>query len=261
MVTADSPGPRAARGSGRTVARDIAQAARRTSLRRARPPLLTARDHALITDLARFGALTLDQLARRHFGAASVAVCRRRMGRLRRAGLVSSARVWYRGPGVYLATARGVRLVQADLGPARLVPETAAHQLAVADLADWCLGQVVDGRWVTERELRRDVARAARVRTDGPLAVAAGLPHVPDGVLVAAQGRTAIELELSAKPRAAYERILRWYAGAAEFEQVRWFVRSETLRRRLDDLVRTHGLEEFMTVESLPALVRVPVWR
>jgi hypothetical protein len=232
------------------------QAARRTSVRRARPILLTQRDHAVLADLVRFGALTLEQATRHHFPSSTA--CMHRLAALGHDRYVSRVGVWRGGPAIYLATPRGATLADVGLRAARFAPETAAHQLSVVDLADWCLAQAPGSTWVTERELRRDAGRAAYAASGGR--IGSGVPHMPDGLLVGADGRVAIELELSAKTRTAYERILRWYAGQPEFDRVRWFVRSESLRRRLQELVRAHGLEDFMPVEPMPETVNVPTW-
>ncbi|MBV9359609.1 MAG: replication-relaxation family protein [Chloroflexi bacterium] len=227
-------------------------------VRRARPPLLTARDYAVLIDLVRFGALTLEQLTRHHFR--SVNGCAQRLAALRSREYVTGERIFYRGPSAYMATARGARLADIGLRPGRLVPETAVHQLAVTDLADWCLAQQPSARWTTERELRHDAGQAWIDEQDQPSLLAHGLPHMPDGLLSEPDGRVAIELELSTKPRLAYERIFRWYAGATEYDRVRWFVRSERLRQRLTVLVRQHGLDDVMTCEPLPAVVQLPSW-
>jgi hypothetical protein len=227
-------------------------------VRRARPPLLTARDYSVLIDLVRFGALTLEQLTRHHFP--SINGCAQRLATLRSLQYVDGQRIWYRGPSAYVATSRGARLADIGLRPSRLVPETAAHQLAVTDLADWCLAQEPAAAWTTERELRHDASQAWIDQREQPSLLSSGLPHMPDGVLTDLSGRVAIELELSAKPRLAYERIFRWYAGATEYDRVRWFVRSERLRQRLTGLVRQHGLEDVMSCEPLPAAVHVPSW-
>jgi hypothetical protein len=227
-------------------------------VRRAIPAQLTARDYLVLVDLVRFGALTIDQLTRHHFRSTSG--CSQRMAKLRGYGYVAGTRIFYRGGTAFVATPRGARLADLGLRPGRLVPETAAHQLAVIDLADWCLGQDPTATWTTERELRHDAGQAWLDEQEQPSLLTSGLPHMPDGLLSDASGQVAIELELSAKPPLAYQRIFRWYAGATEYDRVRWFVRSDRLRQRLTGLVRRHGLEEVMACEPLPAMVQLPIW-
>ncbi|MPZ13660.1 MAG: helix-turn-helix domain-containing protein [Chloroflexi bacterium] len=137
----------------------------------------------------------------------------------------------------------------------RLSPGLLRHQLAVVDVAAWMLARHRDGRWVTERELRRDGMAAARGRRDGRLLD--GVPHVPDGLLVDEGGRrVAIEVELSSKRRRSYDAVLRWYAGALTYDQVQWFAGSEAICQRLNAAIRRHRLDDLVTVEVLPPDLR-----
>jgi hypothetical protein len=82
-------------------------AARRLAVR------LTDRDGAILTDLARFGALTAEQVGRRHF--ASVRTAYGRLKALARAGYLELVRVWHGRPGAYVATAEGARVADVAL--------------------------------------------------------------------------------------------------------------------------------------------------
>src|SRR5438132_6792363 len=155
----------------------------RTTRRRVRVEL-TARDFAILRDLTRSSALTVDQVARRHFGAVNTAA--NRLAQLVAAGDVRVERPRYRGRAAYLTTPSGARLADVDLPAARFSPVTLPHQLAVVELADLLLAQHPGASWLTERELRRDEMRTARDRRRGWLV--AGTPHVPDGVLVLPDG-------------------------------------------------------------------------
>jgi Replication-relaxation len=237
---------------------------RRWGRRRRGAVRVTARDVAILGDLTRFGALTLAQVTRRHFGAPSTAA--HRLDALEDAGYVVHRRPWYRGPGVYAATPDGAQLAAVGLPAARWTLHALAHRLAVADLADALLAGHPGGRWVTERELRRDGLAAVRDRRDGRLL--AGAPHAPDGVLVLPDGdgggggggAVAVELELTPKPAAEHARILRWYAAELATRRVVWFAATDTLRRRLEEAIARERLDDFIGVEPLPAGVAVPAW-
>lgn len=217
---------------------------------------LTERDGAVLRDLTRFYGLTVEQVARRHFGAAPTA--HHRLQGLARAGYIALRRPWYRGPGVYVATAAGARLAAVGLPAAPFRTHAIAHHLAVADLTEVLLQGRPGATWVAERELRRDGMATVRDRRDGRLL--GGPPHVPDGVLVLSDAPVAVELELATKKQSEYERIFRWYGAALAYRRVVWFVAAAALRRRLGDLLARERLDDFMTVEPLPAGVRVPTW-
>ncbi len=118
-------------------------------------------------------------------------------------------------------------------------------------MAAWLLSGDPSARWVTERELRRDAMVVARERGTGRLLD--GVAHVPDGVLLPADGtRQAIEVERTGKGSARYRRVLAWYAGTMAFDRVRWLVVDERVRNRLAALVRTERLDDLVSVEPLP---------
>jgi Replication-relaxation len=215
---------------------------------------LTERDAAILRDVGRFGALTIEQVGWRHF--ASVPTAYGRLKALARSGYLELVRVWHGRPGTYVATAEGTRTADVALPPARVAAATLAHHLAVADLAARLLAEHPGARhpgarWVTERELRRDAMAAARERGTGRLF--GGVPRVPDGVLVLPDGRrVAVEVELSAKGSARYRSVLGWYATALGFARVRWFVADRPLRDRLEALARAERLDDLVSVEPLP---------
>jgi hypothetical protein len=232
---------------------------------------LTDRDRAILADLVRLYALTADQVARRHFG--SVHTAYHRLGALAGAGYLALHRPWYRGPGVYLATPAGARLAAVGLPAPRYRPMALAHHLAVADVGARLTRAYAGSRWVCERELRRAAMAAVRDRRGGRLVD--GVPHVPDGVLVlpsapsapspsaagAANGaRVAVEVELTRKGDAEYARILRWYGAELGYQRVVWLCAGEPVRRRLAELIRREQVDDFMTVEPLPAAIAVASW-
>jgi hypothetical protein len=222
---------------------------------------------AVVRDVVRFGALTVAQLARRHFGALRTA--ENRLAALVAAGYLRRVRVWYRGPGAVLATPAGARLAAAGLPAAPLRPLVLAHHLVVADVADALLaragGAGAGAAWVTERELRRDGMAEVRDRRGR---LVDGVGHAPDGLLVLPDGaggyggpaRIAVEVELTPKGLPAYRRILRWYGGALDVDRVRWFGATPAVCRRLQEVVDAERLGDLIAVAPLPAGVAVPAW-
>lgn len=235
--------------AGSSHAAGIPRHRRRASAARLLRVRLTPRDVAMLRDVVRFGALTIEQLGRRHFG--SVLTAYGRLAALADAGYLELVRVWYAAPGVYVATPEGTRVADVPLPPARVSPATLEHHLAVADVADWLLARDPGAQWITERELRRDAMVVARERGTGRLLD--GVAHVPDGVLLPADGtRQAIEVERTGKGSARYRRVLGWYAGSMDFDRVRWLVTDEGVRSRLAALVRAERLDDLVDVEPLP---------
>ena len=222
---------------------------------------LTPRDVAILRDLTRFYALTVEQLARRHFGAEPTAY--HRLTSLARAGLVVLHRPFYRGPGVYLVTPVGARASGLDLPAPRYRPQAMRHHLAVADVTHTLLtkyAKVSGIGWTCERELRRASMATVRDGRTGNGRLTAGVPHVPDGVLATPSARWAVEVELSKKIDAEYRRILRWYATQQGYRRVVWYGSEERIRRRLGELIARERLDDLMSVLPLPDGVTLREW-
>lgn len=157
-------------------------------------------------------------------------------------------RVLFGQAGIYRCSLRGLEEIEAELGrfPVRL--QTLPHNLAVADIAAALLEKYPGSSWVTERELRREAGQRFGV----------GLNiHVPDGVLVLAEGKKiAIECENTAKAKATLGKILRDYLRRSEYKEV-WFVcRTRQQAERYSkavkdyDFVRVFRLDEVLAAEG-----------
>jgi hypothetical protein len=220
---------------------------------------LTARDRTILEDLTRFWVMTVVQVGRRHFGAVNTAA--NRLAALVGAGLVRVERPRFRGRAAYLTTRAGARLANVGLPAGRFTPTALPHRLAVVDLADALLGEHPGATWTCERELRRDALATVRDRRRGQLLD--GTPHIPDGVLTlpgGPLGGIAIELELSGKKLADYERILRWYGSVLDYRRVWWFCGTDTMRRRIAELVERERMGDFINVAEVPAGVGRAAW-
>lgn len=217
---------------------------------------LTPRDLSILSDVVRFGALTVEQIGHRHFD--SVLTAYGRLKALADAGYLRSERVYYHKPAVYVATRQGAIVAGTTLPPAHRSHGQLRHHLLVADLADCLLERDPRARWLTERELRATAMSMARDTRSGRLL--GGVPHVADGCLVHADGRrTAVELECSAKWGNRYGIVLHYYA-AGEFDAMRRFVEGASLRKRLADLVARELLDDLISVEALPDALRGSTW-
>lgn len=197
---------------------------------------LVGRDKVLLSYLVRYKAATREQIQRELFPSASTT--KRRIGKLKAAGLLEGGRIYYEGPAVYHVTAAGARLADEDLPAPRLDVTKLGHTLELVDLS-WALraGLPADGgttdpslhpclAYFTERELRRDKLRTRREKGSGRME-SGRTGHTPDGLLVLAKGEhVAIELELSTKRKNRYERIFDDYKkqrAAGEVDRVVWY--------------------------------------
>ena len=173
---------------------------------------ITDRDVEVCRWVGRHRAATAEQVRRRFFGRWPS----RAYGRL--AGLVERGLLrrdfWRDGePAVYVATDAGLRLAGLRLSPARLDYSRLPHDLLVVDLSERLLSENPGASWLTEREVRSDLTRAALQKSSGRMLPDPHRGRIPDGVLVRPDGRrAALEVELSPKPTVSYAAILSKYA-------------------------------------------------
>ena len=112
----------------------------------------------------------------------------------------------------------------------------------VADVAFTLTSRYLGARWLSERDLCRNVMSAARDRWLGQLS--RGTAHMLDRVLVRADGNVAIEVELVAKTTKEYERIFRWYRISLAFPLVAWFCGTHSLQLKLTYLMGQERLDD-----------------
>lgn len=219
---------------------------------------LVGRDQELCSFLVRYKLATEKQIERELFRPGTTA--RRRLGKLKSAGLVKSDRIYYGMHNPYLVTARGARLADNDLPAPKLDLTKLRHTLELVDLS-WALrnGISVDGGgldlslwpslgFVTERELRRDKLRARRSKGSGRMG-RGRTGHVPDGILLLNGGeRIAVELELSDKRKDRYEDIFDGYRAqmaSGEIDGVRWYFDSPAVMRTAAEAAARRGVRGF----------------
>jgi hypothetical protein len=231
---------------------------------------ITDRDVEIIRWIGRHRVATAEQVRRRFFGRWPS----RAYGRL--AGLVERSllkRDFWRDkePAVYLATDAGLRLAGLRLSPARPDYSRIPHDLLVVDISERLLSENPGASWITEREVRSDLTRAALQKGSGRMLLDPRRGRIPDGILVLPDGRrVGLEVELSPKPTVSYATILSKYAelfGTGETAEpddpfapvevaetasipssrtpvdgVRFFFRSRGARKRAEGLAAEKGL-------------------
>jgi hypothetical protein len=167
----------------------------------------------------------------------------RRLRATAAAGLVEHRQVFH-GPGVYLATERGLGAVDLPLPQAKVDVRTYHHDLALAGL---CAGYELAGSdVVTEREIRAADAFATEPR----FAIQLGdrRLHLPDLIVSDDQGLVAVELERTAKRAIRLDRILGAYLRARHLTGVRYHAASPRLESWLRQAVERVHAEDFIEV-------------
>ncbi len=183
----------------------------------------------------------------------------RRLNVLVADGLLAQRTLLYRQPGLYLATAEGLRWTGlAHLGVQRVGPGGFEHAWHLATVAAHPLRH--GWELLSERDLRFAEAQtgtlAASVKA-GELPDGRPALHRPDLALVSpAGGVFAIEVELSLKAARRLDRICRAYARARHLEQVIYLATPQAARalQRSIDRVRAQEQITLLALGDLDAL-------
>ena len=153
------------------------------------------RDRELLAFVSEQYAITTEQLA------SLIAIGPRRAfelrDRWRRLGWVESHQLIWRGPAFLWLTSKGTKIAESPYRTLQPNPGRAAHLRAVTDTRLLLERELRIGAWECERSL----AKRLWERQKRP-------PHLPDAVLETAQGRIAIEVELTLKGKSRLELIL-----------------------------------------------------
>lgn len=142
----------------------------------------------------------------------------RRLEVLKDQGLVKHERIYWRKPGVWWASAAGVRLSGIDLRPYALNKVLLEHTLEQVNLYRATIKSGEEFlRWRTEREVRHEASEKP----------------IPDALVAfAPQSWTALELELNNKRSHRYTELLRSYAERQDLDGVRFYFKSVDGARR-----------------------------
>jgi len=219
--------------------------------------VLTPRDPEILRWIGRYGMVSTEQIARRWFhrettgGSWTTSGAYRRVQALETMGLLQRDQLYLRGPHILRLTPKGARLAGPGVRPARLVPATVGHALAVVDLAEELLARFPDAVLLTEREIRSDQIRARRSHgATGPI-----LKRVPDAMLRLSTGdMMAIELDHTPKTTKDIERIASAYYAhfPSIFKGVWWYAPPGRPAARVRATVGNSGFSRFITVEEWP---------
>jgi hypothetical protein len=177
----------------------------------------TEKDAEIVGWVGRIGAAGAEHVMDRFAMGRSWAYAR--LNRLARDGLLEQRTLLYRQPGLYVATAEGLRWRGLErLGVCRVSPGSFQHAKEVASTAVVLHRRLPDWRLISEREIRIEESDAGELLASVALGELPGgrrALHRPDLALVSPDGRTiAIEVELSIKAPRRLEAICRGWARA-----------------------------------------------
>ncbi len=232
------------------------------STRRVRKPaahhVLTPRDQEILSWIGRYGVVSTEQVFRHWFprkettvGPWTTSAAYRRVAVLETMGLLQRDQLYLRAPHVLRLTLKGAQMAGTGARPAKLVPATVGHALAVVDLTEALLPRFPDATLVTEREIRREQIRARR--THGRDGVVLG--RIPDAMFRFASGKAdAVELDYTVKTTKDITRIAYAYDAhhPAIFKRVLWYAPRGRIAARVRKTVADLGLDSFITVEEWP---------
>lgn len=223
---------------------------------------ITERDLAMLALVAEHRFVLAAQIALAL--EVSTTAAARRLGALRRAGLLAGERRLRGEPTAYSVTLAGLRAIGSPLPkPRDLDLGVYRHDLGVAWLAvaarRGVYGPLTD--IVSERRMRSEDGRCARDPAsagDEAHGVRVGWDgdgrrrlHYPDLVVVTDGGhRVAFELELTGKSRARRERILSAYAGDRRFDAVVYLVDKPATGRAIERSARRVGAAGTVRVQT-----------
>jgi hypothetical protein len=222
----------------------------------------TARDAEIVHWVGRIGAASAEDVMARFEMGRSWAYAR--LSRLVGDRLLEQKTLLHRRPGLYIATAEGLRwTLQPRLPVYRLSVGGFEHAAELATTAVAIHKELPEWRQLSERELRvlesdgGELIASARV---GELPGGRPALHLPDLALIGAGGRAlAIEVELSVKAPSRLRTICRGYARARHLDHVYYLaapapgraVRRAIAEVRAENCVTTLPLGDIETLARL----------
>jgi hypothetical protein len=183
----------------------------------------TQKDAQIVTWLGRIGAASAEHVMARFGMGRSWAYAR--LSRLVRDGLLEQRTLLYRQPGLYIATAEGLRWTFLErLGVYRVGPGGFQHATELAAAAVALHGAFPGWEVLSDREIRVTEADEGRLIASASLGeLPGGRPalHRPDLALIGPDDRALpIEIELSVKAPRRLQAICRGYARARHVSHV-----------------------------------------
>ena len=213
----------------------------------------TQKDAQIVGWLGRIGAASAEHVMARFGMGRSWAYAR--LSRLVADGLLEQRTLLYRQPGLYIATAEGLRWTFLErLGVYRVGPGGVQHATELAAAAVALHGAFPGGQLLSERELRVTESDEGKLIASVSLGeLPAGRPalHRPDLALIGPDDRAlAIEIELSVKAPRRLQAICRAYARARHVGHV-YYLATPPAARAVSRAVAETRSEDRVAVMAL----------
>jgi hypothetical protein len=213
----------------------------------------TEKDAEIVGWLGRVGAAAAAHVMARFGMGRSWAYAR--LSHLVADGLLEQKTLLYRQPGLYVASAEGLRWCRLErLGVYRVGPGGFLHAQAIAAAAVALHAGLPDWEFLSEREIRATESdRGELVASVGVGELPGGRPalHRPDLAAIAPDGRVlAVEVELSVKAPRRLTRICRGYARARHIDRV-YYLAAPAPARALARALAVVRAEDRVTILGL----------
>ncbi len=213
----------------------------------------TEKDQEIVGWVGRVGAAGADQVMSRFGMGRSWAYAR--LSRLVADGLLEQKTLLYRQPGLYVATAEGLRWCGLQpLGIYRVGPGGFQHAQQVATAAVGLQTGLPAWEVLSEREIRAaesdrgELVASVRV---GELPSGRPALHRPDLAAISPEGRVvAVEVELSVKAPQRLARICRGFARARHLDRT-YYLAAPAAARAVSRAVAETRAEDRITVLAL----------
>jgi hypothetical protein len=184
-----------------------------------------------------------------------------RLSRLVRDGLLEQRTLLYREPGLYLATAEGLRWTGLErLGVYKVGPGGVRHAWEVASVAVALHNALPGWKQLSDREIRvgeNDNAELLASASLGELPGGRPALHRPDLALIGPGERVlSIEIELSVKAPRRLQAIARGYARARHLGHV-YYLATPPAARAVSRAVAETRSEERITVLALDEVAAI----
>jgi hypothetical protein len=221
----------------------------------------TERDGEIVRWLGRIGAASVGNVMARFGMGRSWAY--QRLSRLVRDGLLEQKTLLHRRPGLYIATAEGLRwTLQERLGVYRVSAGGFAHATELANVAVELHKALPQWGQMSERELRIAESDEEKLIASVKLGeLLGGRPalHRPDLALIGSEEcLLAIEVELSVKAPRRLQAICRAYARARHLTHV-YYLATPAVQRavlRAVAAVRADGRITVLALDDIAGLAR-----